>query len=233
MSVPQWLYDEKRNGAGAFIDVSIPNSAHPPHPSFLTSHSLMNDKQYLGYSTSLFSHILPSSLPQSITAHRLLLSPQQNPGASDDTAHIFLTYADAVAVGQGSWLQVSPALGVNPVIYGTKGGIGIQEGKLVVVGPSGVRETDKSNYGKEGLATDFAISLIPEHLANAPNLAVWAFHNNKEKVKEVVEGELVSARVGLRAQMMLQGGLVSAKEGRTVEWREVEGLRRGEVGSKV
>jgi predicted dehydrogenase len=125
-------------------------------------------------------------------------------------------------------------IGANPAVYGSSGGVALLDGELVKYGLSGVTESDKSKYGKE---TDtrgkVEVPVLEKHLANAPELAVWALNNgglSNHDVVKVLDGEMINAEVALMAQRILEAGLVSAREGRVVSWSEAEKMGDGTRG---
>ncbi|KAI9004919.1 hypothetical protein DFJ74DRAFT_759772, partial [Hyaloraphidium curvatum] len=162
--------------------------------------------------------------PLRITGTRLLAYPPQNPGAADDTAAILLEYPGSTAVGEGSWVQLTPAIGANPAVYGSEGGVAIVDGEVVLWGQSGVSETDKAKYGREKeVQRKVEVPELRAPTRSAPELAVWAAEQGvgSEEVGKVVAEELVNVDVALRAQAVLEAGLRSAKEGRKVAWEEI------------
>jgi predicted dehydrogenase len=96
-----WLYDRARNGAGAFMD-------------------------YCCYGANMASHWLgrPSSVVG--VAGRLVKTDIE----VDDNAILLMKYPGAFATAEASWTQIAPDGGPNPVVFGTRGTVGIQGGKV-------------------------------------------------------------------------------------------------------
>jgi len=99
----EWLYDEQRNGAGAFMD-------------------------YCCYGAVLCASLL--GRPDSVTGTRAVLAKDYP--IPDDNGMIVMQYKHAYGVAEASWSQVVPTVGANPVAYGSAGAIAV-EGGLVVV----------------------------------------------------------------------------------------------------
>jgi predicted dehydrogenase len=113
-SFVEWLYDEKLNGAGAFMD-------------------------YCCYGAVMAAYHL--GLPTDVTGLRGRLAKDYE--ICDDNAVITMKYAHALAVAEASWSQVTGYLGANPVAYGATASIGIERGKLVLlVGKDSFSEID-------------------------------------------------------------------------------------------
>lgn len=87
-----WLYDEVRNGAGAYID-------------------------YCCYGANLARYLL--GLPSRVMAMAGRLVKEDIP--VDDTGVLLMRYPRALAVAEGAWTQVGAEPGGGPVLYGTKG----------------------------------------------------------------------------------------------------------------
>jgi predicted dehydrogenase len=103
-SFVEWLYDEKLNGAGAFMD-------------------------YCCYGAVMAAYHL--GLPTDVTGLRGRLAKDYE--ICDDNAVITMKYAHALAVAEASWSQVTGYLGANPVAYGATASIGIERGKLLLL----------------------------------------------------------------------------------------------------
>jgi predicted dehydrogenase len=108
----QWLYDEEKNGAGAFMD-------------------------YCCYGAAMCARLL--GLPESVIGMRAVLAKDYP--LPDDNALIALRYPHAFGVCEASWTQVTGYATANPVAYGSEGAISIQGGKLNLLRPGKDAET--------------------------------------------------------------------------------------------
>ena len=108
----QWLYDEEKNGAGAFMD-------------------------YCCYGAAMCARLL--GLPGSVIGMRAVLAKDYP--LPDDNALIALRYPHAFGVCEASWTQVTGYATANPVAYGSEGAISIQGGKLNLLRPGKDAET--------------------------------------------------------------------------------------------
>ncbi len=99
----EWLYDEDRNGAGAFMD-------------------------YCCYGAVLCASLL--GRPESVTGTRAVLAKDYP--IPDDNGMVVMQYKHAFGVAEASWSQVVPTVGSNPVAYGSAGAIAV-EGGLVAI----------------------------------------------------------------------------------------------------
>lgn len=100
----EWLYDEKLNGAGAFMD-------------------------YCCYGSAIAAYHL--GLPNEVTGLRGRLAKEYD--ICDDNAVITMKYPHAIAVAEASWSQVTGYFGGNPVAYGSTGAVGIDRGKVFLL----------------------------------------------------------------------------------------------------
>jgi predicted dehydrogenase len=98
-----WLYDEKLNGAGAFMD-------------------------YCCYSAVLNSYFL--GLPKRCVGIRATLVKDYP--IPDDNAMILMHYDHAFGVAEACWTQKVHTWTPNPIAYGTEGSIGVLGGKVVL-----------------------------------------------------------------------------------------------------
>lgn len=122
-SFVEWLYDEKLNGAGAFMD-------------------------YCCYGAAIAAFHL--GLPTEVTGLRGRLAKDYE--ICDDNAVVTMKYPNALAVAEASWSQVTGYFGGNPVAYGSSASIGIERGKLLLlVGKDSFSEIDapKPSYPSE------------------------------------------------------------------------------------
>lgn len=87
-----WLYDEKRNGGGAFAD-------------------------YTCYGALIARHLL--GMPRSVTGWSARLVKTDIP--VDDNALILMHYDNALALAEGSWTQLDDMTNYRPHFYGAAG----------------------------------------------------------------------------------------------------------------
>lgn len=163
----EWLYDEKLNGAGAFMD-------------------------YCCYGAAIAAYHL--GLPGDVTALRGKLAKDYE--ICDDNAVITMKYANAIAVAEASWSQVTGYLGANPVAYGSKAAIGVDRGKLVFL------EGKDSFKDLEVAATVFPNQNGPQHFVHHLNTGC------------PITG-LCHPLVSRNAQAILQAGLDATNSGTT------------------
>ncbi len=102
----KWLYDEEKNGAGAFMD-------------------------YCCYSAVLNSYIL--GLPKRCIGFRAKLIKDYD--VPDDNASILMHYEHALGVAEACWTQKIGTWEPNPIAYGTEGSVGVFRGKVVLHQP--------------------------------------------------------------------------------------------------
>jgi len=103
-SFVEWLYDEKLNGAGAFMD-------------------------YCCYGAAIAAYHL--GLPDEVTGLRGRLAKDYD--ICDDNAVVTMKYQKAIAVAEASWSQVTGYFGGNPVAYGSTAAVGIERGKVLLL----------------------------------------------------------------------------------------------------
>lgn len=92
----EWLYDRKRNGAGALMD-------------------------YCCYGADLARHVLGK--PKSVVgiAGRLVKDYID----VDDNAILLMKYPNAMGIAEASWTQIAPDGSANPTVYGTEGTLSV------------------------------------------------------------------------------------------------------------
>jgi len=95
----EWLYDEQRNGAGAFMD-------------------------FCCYGAALAAHWLGA--PESVLGCRGTLVKEDFP--VDDNGVLVMRYPGAFALAEGSWTEVAGDGRPNPLVHGTEGSLGILGG---------------------------------------------------------------------------------------------------------
>lgn len=107
-----WLYDEKRNGAGAFMD-------------------------YCCYGADIAAYFL--GLPKTVTGIRSVLAKDYP--VPDDNAIILLNYGNAFAQVEASWTEVAYGPGPYTTAYGTEGICAIVGKNVVIHRPGKEPET--------------------------------------------------------------------------------------------
>jgi predicted dehydrogenase len=141
----EWLYDEERNGAGAYMD-------------------------YCCYGAVLCAALL--GRPNLVQGTRAVLAKDYP--IADDNAIVTMQYRHAYGVAEASWSQVVPTVGANPVAYGSEGAISVEGGLVVVYRAGEGREviepkplqSPRSN-GPEYLLHCIASGIEPEGICNA------------------------------------------------------------------
>jgi predicted dehydrogenase len=100
----EWLYDEEKNGAGAFMD-------------------------YCCYAANMMAYFL--GMPQSVFGFRGIFAKDYP--LPDDNAILVAKYPHAFGVAEACWTEVTGKQALpNPVAYGTEGCISLQSHSLVV-----------------------------------------------------------------------------------------------------
>lgn len=97
----EWLYDERRNGAGALMD-------------------------YCCYGANLAAHWL--GRPQSVVGMAGTLVKPDFP--VDDNAIILMKYPRAFGIAEASWTQQAPDGGANPSVFGDEGTLSVVGGRV-------------------------------------------------------------------------------------------------------
>jgi len=116
----EWLYDEKRNGAGAYMD-------------------------YCCYGADIAARFL--GLPLLVTGIRSVLAKDYP--VPDDNAIILLKYRDAFAQVEASWTEVAYGPGPYTTAYGTEGICAIVGRNVVIHRPGREPETIEPEPLKE------------------------------------------------------------------------------------
>lgn len=106
-----WLYDEEKNGAGAFMD-------------------------YCCYGAAMCARYL--GLPRSVMGMRAVLAKDYP--IPDDNAIVAMRYDHAFGVAEASWTQVTGYVNGNPYAYGSEGALCIENGKVKRLKPGGAAE---------------------------------------------------------------------------------------------
>jgi predicted dehydrogenase len=101
-----WLYDEEKNGAGAFMD-------------------------YCCYGAAMMARFL--GLPEKVLGMRAVLAKDYP--IPDDNAIVSAWYRGAHCVAEASWTQVTGYVNGNPYAYGSEGAIALQGGKVHLLKP--------------------------------------------------------------------------------------------------
>lgn len=106
----EWLYDERRNGAGALMD-------------------------YCCYGAAICARVL--GLPNSVVGIRAVLAKDYP--LPDDNAIILMQYDHAFGQTEASWTEIAYGSAPSTIAYGTDGILTIEGGKVVLYRP-GVAE---------------------------------------------------------------------------------------------
>lgn len=101
-----WLYDEEKNGGGAFMD-------------------------YCCYGSAMMARFL--GLPRKVIGMRAILAKDYP--LPDDNAIISAWYDHAHCVAEASWTQVTGYVTGNPYAYGSEGALCLQGGKVHLMKP--------------------------------------------------------------------------------------------------
>jgi predicted dehydrogenase len=165
----EWLYDPRRNGAGALMD-------------------------YCCYGAALTCRLL--GLPSRVTAVSGRLRKEDLP--AEDNAVLIMQHARAISTSTASWTQIGHMSSYIPMIYGSAGTLILQQGQVWLA--------DAAH--EDGVKLD-----LPAPSAGQANSA--EFFLSHIRSGEPITG-LCGADVGLMAQEVLEAGLRSAAEGRSV-----------------
>lgn len=165
----EWLYDPRRNGAGALMD-------------------------YCCYGAALACRML--GLPSRVTAVSGRLRKPDLP--AEDNAVLIMQHARAISTSTASWTQIGHMSSYIPMIYGSTGTLILQNGEVWLA--------DAEH--EEGVKLD-----VPAPAAGERNSA--EFFLGHIRSGEPIGG-LCGGDVGLMAQEVLEAGLLSAAEGRSV-----------------
>jgi predicted dehydrogenase len=172
-----WLYDEKQNGAGAFMD--------------FCTYGAMYSRWVLG-------------VPEKVTAIggnyvKDYIAPLE------DNAILLMAYKRAMGIAEACWNQIPPDEGplYSLLLRGSQGTIAASFGK-------GVKA-----WMKGGNWTDVKIPSLEKDHQNAPEHFVSCIREKKPFI------DPVSAANNLQSQAVLEAGLMSLKQDRTVYLKEV------------
>jgi len=164
----KWLYDEKENGAGALMD-------------------------YCCYGADMCSWLF--GLPRSVVGARAVLAKRYP--VPDDNAVILMKYDGLFALAEASWTEQVEPRQPNPLCLGSKGNVGVLEGKVLFEPKGGRRRLLKPRA-------------LPRGERNGPEYFLSRIRRGKP-----IEG-LVNAEVSRDAQEILEAGLLSADKGREI-----------------
>ncbi len=106
-----WLYDEKRNGAGALMD-------------------------YCCYGAAICARVL--GLPQSVVGQRAVLAKDYP--VPDDNAIILMQYDRAWGQTEASWTEIAYGSAPSTLAYGTEGILTLEGGQVVLHRPGSKSE---------------------------------------------------------------------------------------------
>jgi predicted dehydrogenase len=163
----EWLYDPRRNGAGALMD-------------------------YCCYGAALTCTLL--GLPSRVTAVSGRIAKPDL--MAEDNAVLVMQHARAISTSTASWTQVGHMTSYIPMIYGSAGTLVLQNGEVWLA--------DQAH--EDGVKLDLP---APEWRSSAE-----LFLSHVRSGEPI--GGLCGADVGMMAQEVLEAGLISAAEGRTV-----------------
>jgi predicted dehydrogenase len=158
------------NGAGAFMD-------------------------YCCYGADLAARLLGE--PLQVTGMRGYFGNEPAYAASDDNGVVVAKYAHAFAVCEASWTQPFGVAVTNPLVYGSKGAIGIAGNKILL------KREGESEQQLDPPATEFPKRSAAEYL-------IYCLENSLP-----VEG-YCSPEVSRTAQVILESGLRSADSGKAI-----------------
>jgi predicted dehydrogenase len=163
-----WLYDRQRNGAGALMDYCC-------YGANMASHWLGRPGSVVGVAARLIKEYIDV----------------------DDNAIVVMKYPHALATAEASWTQVAADGGPNPSVFGTKGTVGIQGGKVRLASAKGEPEwlVPETPAPGQRNGAEYLVSCLR---AGAP-----------------VEG-FCSPETALGTQEILSAGLLSAESGREI-----------------
>ena len=110
----RWLYDEKENGAGALMD-------------------------YCCYGAAMCSDLF--GLPRSVVGMRAVLAKTYP--IPDDNAVILMRYDHLFGVAEASWTEQVEPHQPNPICLGSRGNVGVLDGKVLFEPKGGRRRLTK------------------------------------------------------------------------------------------
>ncbi|GAB4111946.1 MAG: hypothetical protein Fur005_13880 [Roseiflexaceae bacterium] len=167
----EWLYDPRRNGAGALMD-------------------------YCCYGAAMTCLLL--GLPSRVTAVSGRLRKHDLP--AEDNAVLIMQHARAISTSTASWTQQGHLTSYEPMIYGSTGTLVVRsDGKEIWL-------SDHDRW--HGIQLD--VTPLPANQRTATEKFIHHIRTG-----EPITG-LCSAEVGLMAQEVLEAGIISAAEGRTI-----------------
>jgi predicted dehydrogenase len=149
---------------------------------------------YCCYGAALVCRLL--GLPSRVTAVSGRLRKEDLP--AEDNAVLIMQHARAISTSTASWTQIGHMSSYIPMIYGSAGTLILQQGQVWLA--------DATH--EDGVKLD-----LPPPIAGQANSAEYFLGHIRSG--EPITG-LCSADVGLMAQEVLEAGLRSAAEGRTV-----------------
>ena len=149
---------------------------------------------YCCYGADLAALLLGT--PHSVTGMRGFFGDEPAYAASDDNAMIIAQYGHAFGVCEASWTQPVGYAGTNPVVYGSKGSIGIHHGKILIQRPG---------KGEEAITPPETVA----PLRSAPEYLLHCLETGAS-----IEG-YCAPEVSLVAQRILEAGLCAANTGET------------------
>lgn len=167
-----WLYDADLNGAGALMD-------------------------YCCYGSALARHML--GMPSRVTG--VVGHLNKDYVTVDDNAVIVMQWPRAMAIAEGSWVQIGHLTSYVAALYGTEGTIVVESGR-----EGRVLLANADN--EDGIAVD--VPAPPDNMRNATEYFLSRIADGLP-----IEG-MCSAEVGRDAQEILEAGLLSSLNGEAV-----------------
>jgi predicted dehydrogenase len=168
-----WLYDPRKNGAGALMD-------------------------YCCYGAVLSRYLLGQ--PSHVLGVALRLGGQEI--AVDDNAMLLLTYDRALGVAEASWTQIDTLTSYTTILYGSKGTVVAQKDSVWVATsdqPSGQQVDVSQEAGEAASATDLFLS----HIASGQPLSGLCSAEVSRDAQEILEAGLISAQTGAQVSLPL------------------------------
>jgi len=136
-------------------------------------------------------------LPSRVTGVSARLSKQDL--YAEDNAMLIMQHAEALSQTTASWTQSGHLTSYIPMFYGSEGTLVVEHDKLLL-----------ANAEHEN-GIEIEVPELPKHLRDS---ASFFFHHIR--TGEPIKG-ICSPDVSFQAQQVLEAGLISAREGRTIQ----------------
>jgi predicted dehydrogenase len=169
----EWLYDPRRNGAGALMD-------------------------YCCYGAALTCHVL--GLPSRVTAVSARLRKQDLP--AEDNAVLIMQHASAISTSTASWTQIGHMTSYIPMIYGSAGTLVLQHGEVWLADhehEDGVKLDLPPPAAGQRTSAEFFLS----HIRSGEPIAGLCGADVSLMAQEVLEAALLSASEGRTVSLPL------------------------------